>query len=711
MSPGEVEDFTRGARHAGGSRDPGPAGIRPSPSNPSSADETPDAPPPSPGSLWRTAREAIALLAVDPTLGLRLRSRAGFARDALLAELRKVLPEGTPVLRLPAGAGGATLTGGLDLAATLAAGRPIAEVGLLARADSGVLMVAMAERMGREASGILANVLDTGRVAVERDGLSLDRAARFGLLALDEGMDADETPPTAITERLALVVDLDGADPRRAGAAQQAHEVEPSTESGSEVPVGADRLRSPCLLRNLDAGALAEARARLPNVVADDRMLELIVQAAVALGVASLRAPIQALAAARAAAALAGGDRIDEAALEIAVRHVLGPRATQMPQMMPEPAEENDDQENDARGEDRDEDYDPRNGDAPFERDDRPEKGDDETASQTPPEDMAIDTAPAELPADLLERLAALARPAPFQRSPGRSGPAAKSAKRGRVVGTRAGDPRRDRIDLIATLTAAAPWQPLRRREAAISEEVEFVRDASSIRTPSRVHIRSDDIRVRRFKGKQETATIFAVDASGSAALARLAEAKGAVELILAECYVRRDRVALVAFRGTRADILLPETRSLTRAKRALSAFPGGGGTPLASGITAALSLARASARDGRTPLIALLTDGRANISADGVAGRAKANTDAMAAAANVRASGYRSLIVDVGQRPGPAARAIADKMGGTYLALPRADSRALSDAVAEAGASRGATRGASGGALSTRATGAEARR
>jgi magnesium chelatase subunit D len=94
------------------------------------------------------------------------------------------------------------------------------------------------------------------------------------------------------------------------------------------------------------------------------------------------------------------------------------------------------------------------------------------------------------------------------------------------------------------------------------------------------VAIRREDLRVRRFQTRAEVLTIFAVDASGSSALARLAEAKGAVELLLAEAYVKRAQVALIAFRGTGAELLLPPTRSLARARRLLAELPGGAAAP-----------------------------------------------------------------------------------------------------------------------------------
>jgi len=106
------------------------------------------------------------------------------------------------------------------------------------------------------------------------------------------------------------------------------------------------------------------------------------------------------------------------------------------------------------------------------------------------------------------------------------------------------------------------------------------------------VIVRPADIHLSRYETRRDRLLIFTVDASGSAALARLAEAKGAVELLLAQAYARRDQVALVAFRGDGAETLLPPTRSLVQAKRRLAGLPGGGGTPLAAGLLAAGEMA-----------------------------------------------------------------------------------------------------------------------
>jgi magnesium chelatase subunit D len=258
-------------------------------------------------------------------------------------------------------------------------------------------------------------------------------------------------------------------------------------------------------------------------------------------------------------------------------------------------------------------------------------------------------------------------------RSSGKAGALQRSSKRGRPAGVLRGALRAGaRLNVIETLRAAAPWQAVRRREAAGTGE----------ESRPRVLIRRDDFRISRFKQRMETVTIFVVDASGSAALHRLAEAKGAVELLLADCYIRRDQVALIAFRGSAAEMLLPPTRSLARAKRGLAGLPGGGGTPLAAGLDAAFMLSDSVRRKGQTPTVIVLTDGRANIARDGGQGRPRAEDDAMSAARQLRGAGIAVVLVDTSPRPGISGETIAKEMGARYLPLPHADAATLTKAV-----------------------------
>ena len=243
--------------------------------------------------------------------------------------------------------------------------------------------------------------------------------------------------------------------------------------------------------------------------------------------------------------------------------------------------------------------------------------------------------------------------------------------RRGRPIAARAGALNSGaRLDLVATLRAAAPWQKLR---AAPGGE-------------ARLAIRKDDIRLRRFVRRAELTTVFVVDASGSTAFQRLAEAKGAVEQLLARAYVSRARVALIAFHHKGAGVLLPPTRSLTRAKRLLADLPGGGGTPLSLAMEASLSLALSERAKQRTPMLVFLTDGRANIDGRGEAGRGQAEADALTAARKVGASGVRSLFIDTSLRARPDADRFARAMGGAYAFLPLVESRAVAELVTREG-------------------------
>ncbi|ABD86813.1 magnesium chelatase subunit D [Rhodopseudomonas palustris] len=586
---------------------------------------------------WSDAATAAQLFAVDPVgTGVLLRSRAGPVRDRWLAMLRAALPPNDAHKHLPLHIAEGRLLGGLDLSATLVSGRPVAERGLLAEADGGVLMLAMAERMQSSTTVHVTAAMDAHETLIERDGLSLRMPARFGVVALDEGLE-DEFAPAGLRDRLAFHLDLDRFSFR---------DTEEFEINGADIEV---------------------ARSRLPLIRATDEQIEAIVTAAAAMGIVSLRAPLLTIRVARAAAAWSGHTEIDQEDISIAARLVLAPRALYFPQAeqpdQPEPPPEE-----------------------PPPPEDNSEDNKDQDEQQIPDIDRALDevilaAAKAAIPPDVLASLRASAGRT-RARSSGKAGELQKSNKRGRPTGTVRGELRAGaKLSVIETLRSAAPWQPLRRREAAATAAEAIAAGGKAAPQP-RILIRKDDFRIARFKQRTETITIFVVDASGSAALHRLAEAKGAVELLLADCYVRRDQVAMIAFRGTIAEILLPPTRSLARAKRSLAGLPGGGGTPLACGLDAAYALADSIKRKGQTPTVILMTDGRANIARDGAPGRPKAEEDAIASARQLRAANINAVLVDMSPRPGPQGEKIAKEMGARYLPLPYADATVLSQAV-----------------------------
>ncbi|ODS96814.1 MAG: magnesium chelatase [Erythrobacter sp. SCN 62-14] len=555
---------------------------------------------------------AARLFALAPKLfgGLVLRGSSP-ARDALVEALSGEIG----LRRMPGHVDDERLLGGIDIAASLAAGRPVVQKGLIEEAQGGALIIPMAERMDASVAGRLVQALDDAKAA---------------LVMLDDSVEADDAPPASLMERSAFRCDLSAS--RR--------------WQGVELPSAPE-------------GGWGGA------ALLDDTQLRALATTAVLLGVDDVRALIYAEAAARGAALLAGRTQAEDADLATAVRLVLAPRATRIPEFEQEQEEQS--QPEEAPPEDGEQEPPPPDSNPP----DPPEEQTEKAQQQQDLEELLVDAAKAAIPQGLLEQLAA--GNAPRRGSSTGTGQKRKSGMRGKPLGARPGMPRGGaRLALIDSLRAAVPWQNVRRREKGMDAD-------------SPIIMRKEDLRIRRFEERAARVTIFAVDASGSAAAARLAEAKGAVELMLAQAYVTRSEVALIAFRGTTAEVLLPPTRSLTRAKRALSELPGGGGTPLALGLNAARECAEGVISKGRSAALVILTDGRANITAEGTPGRAQANEDAKSAAKAIYARGIDSLVVDISARPGPEGAALASAMGGRFLALPRADAKMLQQAITAA--------------------------
>jgi magnesium chelatase subunit D len=530
--------------------------------------------------------------------GIALRGD-GPVRDSMLDHARSVLG---CLVKIPANVDQDRLLGGLDLSATLAAGRKIATTGLLESAAGGAVLVPMAERMSANVATHLAQAIDSIGVAA---------------ILLDDGCEPDEAPPAALMERSAFHCDVSA-------------------------------------LRNFQGKQWPKAKSVTKVRHLLDEQFATLAAMALALGVHSARALIFAQRAARAHAALHGRRNTGDDDIAAAIRLVLAPRATQLPHTAPPPEQAPESETPDTSQQDSDH----------------------RSLQDIDLDDIMLEAAATAIPPHILDQIDRKLR-GRSKGQAGRAGQKQKSALRGRPLSARAGIPGHGkRLALIDTLRAAAPWQLIRRQAGQADDDRE-------------IHIRKSDLRVRAFEQRSESLTIFAVDASGSSALSRLAEAKGAVELMLAQAYVKRAQVALVAFRQSGAEILLPPTRSLTRARRALSALPGGGGTPLAAGLIAAQQLAEAGEKRGQSTTIAVLTDGKANVALDGSANRDGAMAEAQVAARGIATLGLHSIVVDISPRPRAEAAELAAALGGRYLPLPHAQSAAMVAAIESIGAAQ----------------------
>jgi magnesium chelatase subunit D len=557
--------------------------------------------------------------------GAWIRAPAGPERTAVLDALR------TAELRMgkvPTGVTQDRLLGGLDVPDTLRAGAPVYRAGIIEEADGGWLTLFSGAYRMPDVTAPLLDVLDRRTISTERRGQHEEVAARVGLLLLDEPSDSGPPPPDSLLDRIAFwigvpsryVLDVDAVD------------------------------RSTPVIRSAPVADPADALTR----------------AAHALGVASLRAPSLALRAARLSAEVRGAGQIEEEDVFFAARAVLAPRATVDPVDAASEPEVNDNDASAPSPPDEPGQVAPTNAGEPSSHDR------DEQDEAVPGQDGALpDRVVASARAILPELRGLFPHNGIDARGAGRSGgqaPRTGAAKRrGRVRYVRPGDPREGRsLDLFATLRSAAPWQSVRGRERG-----------------GRLVVLPSDLRVRHLEAPLSRATIFVVDGSGSHAVHRLAEAKGAVELHLAESYVRREEVALVVFRGRGAELVLPLTRSLARARRVLSGLPGGGGTPLAAGLMAGLACAEEAQRRGASARLVVLTDGKANVGLDGQGGRERAMADTLRAARAVGEAGTELLLLDTSPRGNDAIADIARAGRGSSVRLPQVTSDAVRNVVA----------------------------
>jgi magnesium chelatase subunit D len=561
-------------------------------------------------------RDGLALLATPPS--------AVHARPARLVEL-------------PVGATEDRLVGSLDLERALAQGVRAYQPGLLADAHRGVLYVDEVNLLHDHLVDLLLDAAAMGRAHVERDGVSVSHAASFLLVGTMNPEEGELRPQ--LLDRFGLTVEVRASrdvDTRvEVVRRRMAFETDPAAFVATFADAEAETARR-----------IADARARLASVVLPDAELRRIAAICAAFDVDGMRADLVIARAATAHAAWRGAAAVEKDDVRAAARLALPHRRRRDPFDEPGMDEQALDEALDGADPEPEPDGPDPDGPGGGAPDPAPEGAADapDGANAASGRSELPNAASGRSPTDARPAGDGSPTPAPPPSTPirarrlevpgvGEGAPGKRSRARtdsGRVVRPTHGTPRRAvELHLPATVAAAAPHQRSRGREGA------------------GLVLQRGDLRRAEREGREGNLVLFAVDASGSmAARRRMSAVSGAVLSLLRDAYQRRDKVGLVTFRGTGAEVVLPPTSSVPIAQARLAALRTGGRTPLAEGLLRSRRLLAAERlRDPRRrALLVIMTDGRATVAArpgnDPV-------RDACRAAALLAADGIATVVVD----------------------------------------------------------------
>ena len=669
-------------------------------------------------------KRALLFNALNPKIGgVLIRGKKGTAKSTAVRSLAALLPEVTVVrgcpyscapdarqglcqwcqtetddntavarqvriVDLPVGATEDRLVGSLDIEEAIKSGTRSFEPGLIAATHRGILYIDEVNLLNDHLVDVLLDASAMGRNYVEREGISISHAAEFMLVGTMNPEEGDLRPQ--LLDRFGLAVEVEGTLP----PSERREVVRRRIDFEADPYRFMDQWQD---AEEQERQRLFNSRQLLPQVQVSADILELITDICAAYEVDGMRGDIVMYKTASTIAAYEGrteasAEDVKEAAV-LALLHRQRRQPFQQPHLVTEQLDsmvqefqdrqqqrESHEQET-AEPEDMDE-GEPDPSDTRATGDDPPEETDSGHSGLNDQEFELGNSFPV-LP---IEVQPPDNRP---RRGAGRRSKTVGGAT-GRYVEARVPEGKVTDLALDATLRVAAPHQQ-ERRSAASAISVPAVLPA--------VLIERWDLREKVRESKTGSLVLFVVDASGSmAAQRRMVAVKGAVLSLLIDAYQRRDRVGLIAFRGTEGELLLPPTGSVELARTSLADMPTGGRTPLSKGLYLALQVFEAERlKDPEVlPLMVLLSDGRANVglgwkqnggdpapAVDGTEPRSMA-FEVKEVASLFREHRIPSVVVDteVGMLKFGLARPIAEAMGGQYIKLDDLQADGLAQVV-----------------------------
>ena len=662
-----------------------------------------------------TMKRALILNAVNTRIGgVLIRGKKGTAKSTAVRSLAALLPEvsvlrGCPyscppenrqglcqwcqphgeaapsvtrqvrIVDLPVGATEDRLVGSLDIEQAIKTGSRSFEPGLIASTHRGILYVDEVNLLNDHLVDVLLDAAAMGRNYVEREGISVSHAAEFILVGTMNPEEGDLRPQ--LLDRFGLAVEVDSAF-----TPEERQEVVKRRIAYEADPFGfMDEWQD---VEAAERDRILRSQQLLGRVTVSDDILQLITGICHEYQVDGLRADIVMYKTASTIAAYEGRDEVlaDDVreAAEMALLHRQRRQPFQQPHLVTEqldsmieeyrnrPHDREPSNQDNSQSEEQD-DGDP---DPPEQEEEQPP----DPPGDSGPQDQYFEVGtPFSVRALQVKPPDHRARP-----SGGRRARTVSGTPSGRYVGADVPQDKAADLALDATLRAAAPHQLQRRENAEV---------AALGGTAPAFLIEAWDVREKVRETKTGSLILFVVDASGSmGAQRRMVAVKGAIMSLLLDAYQRRDRVGLIAFRGTAAQVLLPPTSSVDLAHILLSEMPTGGRTPLSRGLLLAMEVIEAEKQKDRNvlPLLVVLSDGRANV-AMGVAettgdsaGGSLPIAEARAMAAAIKEQHISSVVVDTETDflrlglVGP----IAEAMGAPCIKLEELHSDALADTV-----------------------------